>query len=67
MFRLNHGDNGSPQPRGQWFAPTPRDSLRRDGTHVAAMEHGLGTVIGPRGLRLSGGQTQRVAALMDYL
>jgi ATP-binding cassette subfamily B protein len=29
---------------------------------LAAMEHGLDTLVGPRGVRLSGGQTQRAAA-----
>src|SRR5262249_29077282 len=29
---------------------------------LAAMEDGLATVVGPRGVRLSGGQAQRVAA-----
>lgn len=29
---------------------------------LAAMPHGLGTMVGPRGLRLSGGQVQRAAA-----
>ena len=29
---------------------------------VAALEHGLDTVVGPRGVRLSGGQVQRSAA-----
>jgi len=29
---------------------------------VAALEHGLATVVGPRGVRLSGGQVQRAAA-----
>ena len=33
--------------------------LERD---VDSLEHGLQTVVGPRGVRLSGGQVQRVAA-----
>ena len=34
-------------------------SWRKD---VIALEHGLNTVVGPRGVRLSGGQVQRTAA-----
>jgi len=29
---------------------------------IAALEHGLDTLVGPRGVRLSGGQVQRAAA-----
>jgi ATP-binding cassette subfamily B protein len=34
---------------------------------VAAMEHGLATIIGPRGVRLSGGQVQRAAAARMFV
>jgi ATP-binding cassette subfamily B protein len=34
---------------------------------VAAFERGLDTVIGPRGVRLSGGQVQRVAAARAFV
>jgi ATP-binding cassette subfamily B protein len=34
---------------------------------LAAMEHGLETVVGPRGVRLSGGQVQRSAAARMYV
>jgi ATP-binding cassette subfamily B protein len=34
---------------------------------VAEMEHGLATVIGPRGVRLSGGQVQRSAAARMFV
>ena len=34
---------------------------------VAAMEHGLATLVGPRGVRLSGGQVQRAAAARMFV
>ncbi len=34
---------------------------------VAALEHGLDTLVGPRGVKLSGGQVQRVAAARMFL
>ncbi|MCX7670519.1 MAG: ABC transporter ATP-binding protein/permease [Anaerolineae bacterium] len=34
---------------------------------VAALEHGLETLVGPRGVRLSGGQVQRTAAARMYV
>jgi ATP-binding cassette subfamily B protein len=34
---------------------------------VAMMEHGLDTIVGPRGVRLSGGQIQRVAAARMFV
>jgi ATP-binding cassette subfamily B protein len=34
---------------------------------VAALEHGLDTVVGPRGVRLSGGQVQRAAAARMFV
>ena len=38
--------------------------LERD---VAELEHGLDTVVGPRGVRLSGGQVQRTAAARMFV
>jgi ATP-binding cassette, subfamily B, bacterial len=34
---------------------------------VASMEHGLATIVGPRGVRLSGGQIQRAAAARMFV
>ena len=34
---------------------------------LAALEHGLDTLVGPRGVKLSGGQVQRVAAARMFL
>ncbi|MEJ5197935.1 MAG: ABC transporter ATP-binding protein, partial [Anaerolineae bacterium] len=34
---------------------------------IAALEHGLDTLVGPRGVRLSGGQVQRTAAARMYV
>lgn len=34
---------------------------------IAVLEHGLDTVVGPRGVRLSGGQTQRTAAARMFV
>jgi len=34
---------------------------------VAALEHGLDTLVGPRGMRLSGGQVQRAAAARMFM
>ena len=34
---------------------------------VAALEHGLDTLVGPRGVKLSGGQVQRVAAARMFV
>lgn len=34
---------------------------------VATLEHGLATVVGPRGVRLSGGQVQRAAAARMFI
>ncbi|NLD74438.1 MAG: ABC transporter ATP-binding protein, partial [Chloroflexi bacterium] len=34
---------------------------------LATMEHGLATVVGPRGVRLSGGQVQRTAAARMFI
>jgi ATP-binding cassette, subfamily B, bacterial len=50
---LGHDDDGR-LARAMWRAVLEED--------LADMEHGAATVIGPRGVRLSGGQVQRVAA-----
>ena len=34
---------------------------------IATLEHGLDTVVGPRGVRLSGGQVQRAAAARMFV
>jgi ATP-binding cassette, subfamily B, bacterial len=34
---------------------------------IAALEHGLSTLVGPRGVKLSGGQVQRVAAARMFV
>ena len=41
-----------------------RSVLEQD---VAALEHGLDTIVGPRGVRLSGGQVQRAAAARMFV
>jgi ATP-binding cassette subfamily B protein len=50
---------GLPDDDGRVERAVRRAVLERD---VAAMEQGLETLVGPRGLRLSGGQVQRTAA-----
>ncbi len=56
----------------QGAAATDRDLARAVHTAVlepdiAAMEHGMETLIGPRGVRLSGGQVQRTAAARMFV
>jgi ATP-binding cassette subfamily B protein len=46
-------------PRALWLAVLEED--------VAALENGLDTVVGPRGVRLSGGQVQRSAAARMFV
>ncbi len=46
--------NASPLRRAIWRAVLEPD--------IATLEHGLDTLVGPRGVRLSGGQVQRAAA-----
>ncbi len=50
---------GLPDDEALLSAAVHRAVLEPD---VAALEHGLDTVVGPRGVRLSGGQVQRTAA-----
>ena len=54
---------GVPPPAGEETSPLQRAIhlavLEED---IAALEHGLDTLVGPRGVRLSGGQVQRAAA-----
>ena len=54
---VSNGDEGEATSPLQ--AAVRRAVLEPD---VAALEHGLDTVVGPRGVRLSGGQVQRSAA-----
>ena len=42
-------------------------SGRGAGAGCAALEHGLDTLVGPRGVRLSGGQVQRAAAARMFV
>lgn len=49
----------SPLPRAIWRAVMDTD--------VAALEGGLDTLVGPRGVRLSGGQVQRAAAARMFV
>lgn len=50
---------GLPEANGRLDRALHAAVLERD---VASLEQGLDTVVGPRGVRLSGGQAQRVAA-----
>jgi ATP-binding cassette subfamily B protein len=54
---------GIPPPAGEETSPLQRAihlAVLED--DIAALEHGLDTLVGPRGVRLSGGQVQRAAA-----
>jgi ATP-binding cassette subfamily B protein len=57
LLGVSSGDEGEATSPLQ--AAVRRAVLEPD---VAALEHGLDTVVGPRGVRLSGGQVQRSAA-----
>jgi ATP-binding cassette subfamily B protein len=50
-------------------APALRSAIRAAVLEpdIAALEHGLNTVVGPRGVKLSGGQVQRVAAARMFV
>jgi ATP-binding cassette, subfamily B, bacterial len=52
-------ENKADLPRANYSAVMEQD--------VTAMPHGLDTVIGPRGIRLSGGQAQRTAAARMFV
>ena len=57
LMGVSNGDEGE--------ATSPLQAAVRQAVlepDVAALEHGLDTVVGPRGVRLSGGQVQRSAA-----
>jgi len=56
------------------YFPSAYDKNLSDAVHtavlepdIASMPQGLATVIGPRGIRLSGGQTQRTAAARMFV
>ena len=57
LMGVSNGDEGEATSPLQ--AAVRRAVLEPD---VATLEHGLDTVVGPRGVRLSGGQVQRSAA-----
>lgn len=50
---------GLPEDRVDWLAALETAELTPD---IATLENGVDTIVGPRGVRLSGGQVQRVAA-----
>ena len=60
LMGVSNGDEGEATSPLQ--AAVRRAVLEPD---VATLEHGLDTVVGPRGVRLSGGQVQRSAAARD--
>jgi ATP-binding cassette subfamily B protein len=55
---------GLPEQNGHLTAAAYAAVLEQD---LAMLEHGLETVIGPRGVRLSGGQVQRSAAARMFI
>ena len=55
---------GIPEDHADLSAALNAAALEQD---VAEMEHGLETMIGPRGVRLSGGQVQRAAAARMFV
>jgi ATP-binding cassette subfamily B protein len=55
---------GLPEDRVDLDAAVHAAVLERD---IGELERGLGTVVGPRGVRLSGGQIQRAAAARMYV
>lgn len=62
LFSERLGDNillGLPRPAVDLPDALHLAVLEQD---VAALEQGLSTVVGPRGVKLSGGQAQRTAA-----
>lgn len=67
LFSESLRDNillGIPQDHADLSGALNAATLERD---VAEMEHGLETMIGPRGVRLSGGQVQRAAAARMFV
>jgi ATP-binding cassette subfamily B protein len=68
--RTNHEDPGT----ADGFVLRPSSSILHDALHAAtldedmgALERGLDTVVGPRGVKLSGGQVQRTAAARAFI
>lgn len=57
-------DQGGLEPRDNLAAALRASVLEQD---LLAFEKGLETVVGPRGIRLSGGQVQRVAAARMFV
>jgi ATP-binding cassette subfamily B protein len=55
---------GLPEDHADLPGAIYRSVLERD---VGELEHGLDTLVGPRGIRLSGGQVQRAAAARMFL
>jgi ATP-binding cassette subfamily B protein len=55
---------GLPEDRSDLNAAVRLAVLEQD---IGQMEHGLDTVVGPRGVRLSGGQAQRTAAARMFV
>ncbi len=45
----------------------PGAAIQRAGTRCGMLDHGLDTLVGPRGVRLSGGQVQRAAAARMFV
>jgi len=67
LFSESLRDNillGIPEEQADLSGALNAAALERD---VAEMEHGLETMIGPRGVRLSGGQVQRAAAARMFV
>ena len=55
---------GLPDRDGRLAAAVRAAMLERD---LPALEHGLDTLVGPRGVKLSGGQVQRAAAARMFV
>jgi ATP-binding cassette subfamily B protein len=67
LFSESLGDNlllGLPEDKVDVMGAVETAVLEQD---LAAMENGLGTLVGPRGVRLSGGQVQRAAAARMFI
>lgn len=67
LFSMSLGDNlrmGRPDPDADLFDAVRSAAFDED---LAEMPEGLGTMVGPRGMRLSGGQVQRTATARMFL